>query len=295
MVRSGTINSIVVCEMRFEIRHLTRYIYTDSVHLGPHLLRLRPHDSPAQTVLAYSCDIRPHPAGVSEIVDIYGNRALRAWFDGSTRFLELEINAVVETLRRNPFDYLPSPEGLSLPLMHSGESSATMPYRARPYGDDPGVTAFVRGILEETDGETLRFINRLNETLHQSFTRTIRESGAPCPPSITLDRRMGACRDLAVLFMDCCRSVGLPARFASGYQKGDGQRERRFLHAWPEVYVEGGGWRGYDPTHGLVVADEHVLVAAAADPADAAPVEGGFGSAGAGSKLEFDIHIGVLP
>ena len=66
-----------------------------------------------------------------------------------------------------------------------------------------------------------------------------------------------------MLFITVCRRYGLAARVVSGYQKGDTQRERRYLHAWPEVYVPGGGWRGYDPTHGLAVSDDHVPIAAA--------------------------------
>jgi transglutaminase-like putative cysteine protease len=279
--------------MRFEIRHLTRYTYSESVRLGPQLLRLRPQDNGAQKVLSYTCEISPHPAGMSEFIDIHGNRVLSAWFDGDTSSLTLDMHSEVETVRGNPFDYLPAAEVVSLPLSPSTAAPATAPFRARRYGDSPEVAAFVREILEASEGQTLRFLSLLNERIHRSLERTIREAGEPHPPAVTLERGVGACRDLAVLFMDCCRSAGLPARFASGYQKGEGQRDRRFLHAWPEIYVEGGGWRGYDPTHGLAVADEHVLVAAAAEPADAAPVEGRFSRNTAKARLEFDLSIRV--
>ena len=83
-------------------------------------------------------------------------------------------------------------------------------------------------------------------------------------------KKQGACRDLTVLFMACCRSVGLASRFVSGYGPGE-KNEHPYLHAWPEVYLPGGGWRGYDPTQGLAVGDGYVALAAGPHPELAAP------------------------
>jgi transglutaminase-like putative cysteine protease len=96
-----------------------------------------------------------------------------------------------------------------------------------------------------------------------------------------------------VLFVDCCRAEGIAARFASGYQKGHERSERRHLHAWPEVYLPGAGWRGFDPTHGEAVADTHVTIAAAAHSRDTLPVSGNFLGAGAISTLDYTVEIQV--
>jgi transglutaminase-like putative cysteine protease len=69
-----------------------------------------------------------------------------------------------------------------------------------------------------------------------------------------------------VLFAAGCRCMGILARFVGGYEIGGGVLEHAHIHAWAEVYLEGGGWRGYDPSRGLAVAAGHVAVAAAADP-----------------------------
>jgi transglutaminase-like putative cysteine protease len=74
--------------------------------------------------------------------------------------------------------------------------------------------------------------------------------------------------------MEICRAMGLAARFVSGYQEGDVEQDNRDLHAWAEVYLPGGGWRGYDPTHGLAVSDRHVALAASSFPSYAAAVTG---------------------
>jgi transglutaminase-like putative cysteine protease len=74
--------------------------------------------------------------------------------------------------------------------------------------------------------------------------------------------------------MEACRAVGLATRFVSGYQEGDLSTDDWELHAWAEVYLPGGGWRGYDPTHGLVVSDRHIALVASANSLYTAPVVG---------------------
>ena len=132
----------------------------------------------------------------------------------------------------------------------------------------------------------------LTDQIHRDYTIEYREEGTPRDPDATLSLQSGACRDLAVLFVECCRSVGLAARFVSGYAHIDDSTDHEF-HAWAEVYLPGGGWRGYDPTLGLAVADRHVVVAAAAHPSDAAGISGTFrGSAVA--TIETAVEISVV-
>ena len=118
-----------------------------------------------------------------------------------------------------------------------------------------------------------------------------RPTGAPQTPAETLARGRGACRDQTVLFVALCRAAGLAARFVSGYQDRSAmETDRRYLHAWPEVYLPGAGWYGYDPTRGTAVSNGHVALAAARDPAGTLPVEGSyFGTAT--SRMEFALTI----
>jgi transglutaminase-like putative cysteine protease len=97
---------------------------------------------------------------------------------------------------------------------------------------------------------------------------------------------------VTILFLAACRSQGLPARFVSGYQaEADTPDGRRHLHAWPEAFVPGFGWRGYDPTHGLKVAGSHVALSAAPSQGETMPVEGGFFGDGVSSTLDYEIEI----
>jgi transglutaminase-like putative cysteine protease len=82
--------------------------------------------------------------------------------------------------------------------------------------------------------------------------------------------------------------VGIPARLVSGYEASE--QERRDMHAWAEVYLRGGGWRGYDPSQGLAVSTSHVAVAAAADPRLAAPASGTYRGT-ARARMEYRIDI----
>lgn len=106
-----------------------------------------------------------------------------------------------------------------------------------------------------------------------------------------MTRKEGSCRDLAVLFIDACRHLGLTARFVSGYHTDEPADGIRRLHAWAEIYLPGAGWRGYDPSQGLATAERHIAIAAAATPRLAALVSGTFRGNGTQSSLVANIDI----
>ncbi len=119
-------------------------------------------------------------------------------------------------------------------------------------------------------------LERLNWTLFTRTDRHIRAAGAAQAPTHTLATGRGACRDLTVLFMAACPSLGIAARFVSGYQAhAETPNGRRHLRAWAEVFLPGSGWEGFDPMHGFRVTDGHVALCAAPDQAATMPVEGG--------------------
>ncbi len=279
--------------MRFEVLHRKHYHYTAPVWLGPHLLRLRPRCDDGSRLLQHRLDICPAPAGTSLLLDADGNLVTRAWFAGPTRHLAVESRIQVETARANPRDFLSDAAPLDTPY------AVPMYARLAPWIDvdddaGDGVAALARDIAA-VSADALGFVDRLNRHLFASFEREIRDTGAAQGPELTLRRRRGACRDLAVLFAAACRRRGLAARFVSGYQKGrDGAAAsgRRWMHAWPEVYLPGAGWRGFDPTHGTPVADAHVALAAAARAEDAAPIEGSYAGE-ADSSMTVELRIDV--
>ncbi|MGL5035547.1 MAG: transglutaminase-like domain-containing protein, partial [Microcystaceae cyanobacterium] len=144
------------------------------------------------------------------------------------------------------------------------------------YGVNPDPVAIALGqeIALNCQQNPLTFLGTLTQRLYEDCDYTLREHGQPWEAGITWGQKQGSCRDLTVLFMEVCRTVGLAARFVSGYQEGDQSTEDWELHAWAEVYLPGGGWRGYDPTHGLAVSDRHIALVASPIPAYCAPIAG---------------------
>ena len=278
--------------MHFTIRHHSHYRYSQPVRLSPQRLRFHPRDDGAQRVIEHQLNITPTPLGRNEHIDLEGNRVTQVWFEEETDYFDIELTMQVETLRHNAFDFILEQESTILPINHEHDVTCARAYLERIETDD-AVTAFAAELSLAVERDTLRFLDQLNRQLFADFSHIHRDTGAPQSPAHTLQSRRGACRDLAVLFVDCCRAEGIAARFASGYQKGDLQSERRHLHAWPEVYLPGGGWRGFDPTHGAPVADSHVTIAAAAHPRDTMPVTGSFYGEGATSKFDFSLKIQV--
>lgn len=280
--------------MKLRLRHRTGYRFDRPVFLEPHVVRLRPRADATLRLIETELDIDPTPAVRADNLDLEGNAVTQLWFDGKTDHLMIESRSTVETLRTDPFQFLLDGSAGTLPYAYPEDwNNRLVAYRGAPESVSQAVRALALTAADEAEQRRDRFPATLTDRIHEDYTVEYREDGSPRDPDATLALRSGACRDLAVLFIECCRSVGLAARFVSGYAHVDDSVEQEF-HAWAEVYLPGGGWRGYDPTLGLAVADRHVVVAAAANPADAAGISGTFrGSAVA--TLESAVDIALVP
>ena len=281
--------------MRYNIVHTTTYTYDRSVSLQPHVIRLRPRCDGCQTLRSFSLDVIPEPAGIYQIIDLEGNAVVRIWFREPKDQLCFKVTSEVETHRTNPFDFLLEPWAATLPIDYPASLLSNLqPYFQR-YGStsyvDPVAAQLAQEVHQSVAGDTVAFLTELNQRIHRNCQHTIRETGDPFPAALTWNQKLGSCRDLSVLFMEACRAVGLAARFVSGYQEGDQNWEKRDLHAWAAVYLPGAGWRGYDPTNGLAVADRHVTLVASALPRHAAPVSGTFHGGGIQLGMEYYVSI----
>jgi transglutaminase-like putative cysteine protease len=260
--------------MRIQVHHSTQYLYDSPVFLEPHTFRLRPRDDGAQRLLSYRLDITPVPAGRSDCLDQDGNVAVEAWFDHKLTEWSIESEFAIETLRENPFDYVASTGMLALAPVYPESVAASLAPYMESSQPSAAVRQFAASAAAAAGGHTLEFLTVLNRRLFEGFGHEVRDAGPPHPPEVTLGLKTGTCRDLVVLFAAAARAVGIPTRFVSGYEAGAANQEKPNLHAWAEVYLQGGGWRGYDPSAGLAASTRHVAVAAAADPRLAAPITG---------------------
>jgi transglutaminase-like putative cysteine protease len=240
-------------------------------------------------------EIRPNPADLREALDHWGNRVLHAEFQGSTERLDIVVRLDVETLpasRPSIGSTGACPE--SLPP-HYGAATASLTTYLEPPEGRAALEVFTAPLRDASGGNADLYLQALNATVQRFYHQGTRLDGPPQVPADTIASGSGVCRDLALLFVEACRHAGIAARFASGYQKepGRGHADRRYLHAWAEVYLPEVGWQGYDPTHGTEVTDEHVTVACAADPQDATPVTGSYSFQGERitSTLETEVLI----
>lgn len=278
--------------MIFKIDHITRYRYDKQVFLEPHTIRLRPRNDCSQRLHKFAMRVEPPQVGKSDCVDLEGNDTISIWFEGLHNELIISTRSVVETLRKNPFDFIvQSEEALILPISYPDHHKPYLiPYQRRePVSAE--VYKFATNIAEEANSQTLAFLRTLSLHICDKFKHISRKSGNPYPPEVTLAKKKGACRDMAVLFIDACRALGIAARYVSGYRDGESTSTERHLHAWAEVYIPGGGWRGFDPSFGLAVSDTHVALASGITPHSAAPISGTYRGRQSTSRLEFEINI----
>ncbi len=279
--------------MLLQITHSTTYRYSAPVEIQPHQLRFEPRHDGAQDTLDFRLKIFPRPAGITEQIDLEGNLVRLAWFEGAHQEFKIEAETIVETRRANPFDFLRPPAELSLGRIYSEQESESLaPYLVRESPQRAtSVDQLAAEIASQTDHDPIDFLIALNQEICNRIEFKHRDQGEPLAPWKTLERGSGACRDTAVLFIDACRSVGLAARFASGYHLNPDTDQANELHGWVEVFLPNAGWRGIDPTVGIWIADEHVTVAASAHANLCAPASGAYcGQATASLDTEVTIR-----
>lgn len=278
--------------MIFHITHQIRYDYPAPVFLEPHIIRLRPRTCSSLQLKNFSLAVLPQPSGQHDFLDAEGNAATCAWFNGKVDSLLLTTSCEIQSSYSNPFNYFVTDKNfLELPVLYSGDNALVLAPCLEDIESSQNIKMFVSPLVKEARGVTLDFLTLLNSKLQKEFLVESRKEGLPLPPDVTLQKKRGACRDLAVLFIAACRSVGLAARFVSGYHVGARDMSRRDLHAWGEVYIPAGGWQGYDPTLGLVNHGDHIPLAASCIPSGAAPVTGSYRGTGIPATMSYAIEI----
>jgi len=283
--------------MLLSIKHTTSYSYDQPVILEPHRLRLTPRADAYGSLLERSIHITPEPVSMS--VSLENDGSLSHWvrFGGETRYFTVESKSLISLIAdKNPFDFLIYPETcLTLPMVYPDALSREL--RTYMMADDivSAVREFAFEVLQEAKGQTMDFLVKLAQCMKRDFVYEFRHAGAPYQPDDTLASKRGSCRDWTILYMAAANAVGLATRFVSGYYF-DERPQLADLHAWVEVYIPGGGWRGFDPSLGLACYGHHIALATGAAAADAAPIQGTFkGYAHSAMKLELEYQYSPVP
>jgi len=263
--------------MNIKVRHSLHYTYNFPVVLDQHTLYIYPKPYPNQRVLEYSLFVDPLPSKIIRNVDAEGNpQQVAYFFNGPVTGLTVAAEMVLSSDPVNVFDFVLFPFSTkNFPFLYEDRIyKYLVPYLSR--NDVTSyVEQFARKIAAEVNWETVPFLVQLSQFISNNFTYQNREFGMAYPPDDTLRDRIGSCRDYSRLFISACRSLGIAARFVSGYLYGNPLQAHE-LHAWVEVYLPGAGWRGFDPTEGKAIINNHISLGASADFDQLAPVMGSF-------------------
>ena len=278
--------------MHWSVSHETTYRYSVPVVFAPHVIRLTPRPANLR-VLSRRLDVDPSPATVFEESDAFGNLLVRASFDKRPSNVLRVLSAFeVETYPATSLVDLDLPL-LPWPVATDDDLTA---YRTTADVSDE-VIAFSKSIAATGGAIPKTFVDLLCRTLHERIDRHIRLDGPAQTPRTTLATRRGACRDITVLFLAACRYLGMAGRFVSGYQGTSETPDRRHhLHGWPEIFIPGAGWQGWDPTYGVRVGEGHIALCAASEQAATMPIEGGFYFNGPSvtSTLDYSVELRAL-
>jgi transglutaminase-like putative cysteine protease len=269
--------------MLLSIEHATRYRYARPIKFGVHRLMIRPiegHDVQIRTSgLSISA---PHRIRWQH--DIFGNSVALVEFLEPVAGLEVQSTVQVEQFNTNPFDFVLETGAVEFPVSYrDNEACDAAAFLSRQHvQDEEAIRAWIRPFLDSKGGaRTLDFFSALTKSVPIAFQYNVREEPGVQSPGQTLNLRAGSCRDFALLFMEAARLMGVAARYVSGYlcradAGGTLARASDATHAWVELYLPGAGWKGFDPTCGVLAADYHVRTAVTRAPEQAIPVAGTF-------------------
>jgi len=284
---------------RIEIHHTTRYDFGTPVRLEPHTLLLRPRQGHDLRIASSALNISP-VAVLTWRRDLYDNmRGVASFGDATTTELVIESRVEVELYETMPLNFVVEDHALYFPFSYQPEAQAALTHYLTPnYGGDPLLDAWMAPYRQlPKDTETFSVLDRLNHQIQADFQYEVREEAGVLPPAEFLSRRKGSCRDMATLFMESCRRLGIAARFVSGYVHGPAtEAGGASTHAWAEVYLPGAGWKGFDPTHASVVGPDHIPTAVHSHPEAIPPVAGSFtGPPNLKPAMNVDVQINQLP
>lgn len=261
--------------MHLRIVHRNTFSYAGEAHDSFNELRLRPVTDATQRCLDFKLNISPAAEG-RDYEDFYGNTV--HYFDIAASHKRLIVEAVSTVETMPPADRAPVPSVSAAEL----ESSDDREMLAEFYTGSHYVPLDVETWREAQDaladgrGDIWGDVRRLGGHIYRTFAYRPNTTGVNTRSCDALKLRMGVCQDFAHVHLGLCRSLGIPARYVSGYFFNNTRRPREIeaSHAWIEVHIPGYGWAAYDATHDRPADERYVKVAVGRDYADARPLSG---------------------
>jgi len=270
---------------RYHVTHETRYAYSGKVTSAHQLAHLKPRNTPWQKVEYHKIDIEPKPAECADGVDYFGNAVIRFMIDTPHEILSVVADSVVEIDSHAPDVAAASPaweEALASPGVWGPDVDLDVEqYRVA----SPMVPLLVESITYARASFApgrpwLEAMLDLTRRIHAEFVYDPKATTVTTQVREVLEHRRGVCQDFAHLMLSCLRSLGLPARYVSGYVLNRVPPGRKRLsgadasHAWVEGHCPHLGWVAFDPTNGKLADLEFVTLAWGREFSDITPLCG---------------------
>ena len=271
--------------LQYRITHVTTYTYSESVSLCQNVAHLTPREWGHQTCHHTSLEIEPDPAVLEERLDYFGNPA--TYFTVQELHKALKI-VVSHTISVNP--PVPPPPKTTTPwevvrdrLTHDRAEAWLDAYQYSfdsRYATSQPLFAEYAGLSFLPNRPILEAAQDLTRRIHADFLYDPRATTVATPVTEVFENRRGVCQDFAHLQIACLRSLGLAARYVSGYLSTLPPPGRPRLigadatHAWVSLFCGESGWVDLDPTNNQIPSDRHVLLAWGRDYDDVSPVKG---------------------
>ena len=286
---------------RLTVKHVTTYRYAQPVGFGPHRLMFRPRDSHDLRLVSAALKISP-VAQVRWLHDVFGNSIAIAEFSEQSDALTFESDIVVEVYGLEGPDFPLEYYARTYPFGYASDEIPDLGRTTERHYPDPKrkVDLWARQFVGHSGGTpTADLLEAMTQAIHRNFTYQSRYAIGTQEPAETLTLWTGTCRDLALLMIEAVRSLGLAARFVSGYVydpaldgAADGTVGAGDTHAWVQVYLPGAGWVEFDPTNGKVGGSHLIRVAVAREPSQAVPLSGSYiGPPDAFIEMAVDVKV----
>ena len=272
--------------MKYTIQHTTAYTYLEPVSACHNIVRLAPRDTNEQICGNTNIEIEPHPDRINEYEDFFGNKVI--YFSIEKEHWELTVHVTSEVERKSPGDFRIhgtrdlSLEEVKLELTQLGAGAVDVKQylfeTPMTSGNDTILPFVMHSFIPGRSA--FEAVLDLNRRIYKEFEYKPGHTTIATLLSVVMQERKGVCQDFAHLAISCLRSVGLPARYVSGYIETISPEGAEKLvgadasHAWFSVYLPPMGWIDFDPTNNCIVSEQHITIGWGRDYADIAPLEG---------------------
>ena len=292
--------------MIYKLSHTTSYNYQNDVTFCHNIAILKPKSMVGQSLLAYSLEVNPLPTEISEKIDFFGNTITRFSIQKSHK--ELSVKATSKILRDFSLqpDIFHSVEGKSITLESALEALEIISpeiLEVKQFLLDSilisKITDDIRAYAKEsfkTNRPVFEASFELMQRIYTDFKFDSKFSNVATPLTEVMKAKKGVCQDFAQIAIACVRSVGLPARYVSGYIETLPPPGKEKLigsdasHAWFSVYIPKFGWIDFDPTNNQIPKNQHITVSYGRDYYDVAPLKGVIYSNGE-NKMKVSVDI----